>query len=81
MKAIRDQVQDLRAAQVQLSQLKQTEMAYQSHFFDNAHSILKILEDKKRDFVLETLTQVDACVGSLNTDVTAFKNLRNRLFS
>lgn len=55
-------------------------MAYQRHFFDNAHKILTILEDKRRDFVLDSLTQIDACVASLNIDVTAFKNIRNRLF-
>jgi hypothetical protein len=55
-------------------------MAYQSHFFDNAKQILAILEDKKREFVLESLTQIDSCVSSLAIDVTAFKNIRNRLF-
>ena len=55
-------------------------MAYQTHFFDNAKQILHILEDKKRDFVLDSLTQIDSCVASLAIDVTAFKNIRNRLF-
>ena len=71
---------DLKAAQAQLFQLKQTEMAYQKHFFENSFKILKILEDKKRDFVLENLTQIDSCVSGLNLDVAAFKNIRNRLF-
>ena len=48
--------------------------------FDNAHKILKILEDKRKDFVLDSLTQIDASVVNLSTDVLAFKNIRNRLF-
>ena len=60
--------------------LKNTEMAYQKHFFENSFKILKILEDKKRDYVLENLTQIYSRVSGLNLDVAAFKNIRNRLF-
>jgi hypothetical protein len=56
MKVIKDQISDLRATQQQLLNLKQTEMAYQSHLFENAYKILRILEDKRKDFVLDSLT-------------------------
>ncbi len=56
MKGIQEQISDLRAAQQQLLALKQTELAYQNHLFDNAYKILKILEEKRKDFVLDSLT-------------------------
>jgi len=39
-----------------------------------------MLKDKRKDFVLESLSQVDASVGAITTDVQAFKNIRNYLF-
>ena len=80
MKALNSQIADLRASQIQLSNLKNAEKAYQDKFFENAQKILQIIEDKRRDFVLESLVQIDSCVSSLNIDVCAFKNIRNRLF-
>jgi len=80
MKVIQEQLSDLRASQQQLLALKQTETAYQNHLFENAYKILKILEEKRKDFVLDSLTQIDASVVNLSTDVLAFKNIRNRLF-
>ena len=80
MNTIKEQISDLRAGYQQLLALKQTESAYQNHMFDNAYKVLRILEDKRKDFVLDSLTQIDASVVNLSTDVLAFKNIRNRLF-
>ena len=40
-----------------------------------------MLKDKRKDFVLESLSQIDASVGAITMDVQAFKNIRNYLFS
>lgn len=55
-------------------------MAYQKMFFENAHKVIQILNEKRKDFVIDSLAGIDACVSNLNLDVTAFKNIRNRLF-
>ena len=40
-----------------------------------------MLKDKRKDFVLESLSQIDASVGAISADVQAFKNIRNYLFA
>ena len=40
-----------------------------------------MLKDKRKDFVLESLSQIDASVCAISNDVQAFKNIRNRLFA
>ena len=40
-----------------------------------------MLKDKRKDFVLESLSQIDASVSGISTDVQAFKNIRNYLFA
>ena len=40
-----------------------------------------MLKDKRKDFVLESLSQMDASVSAISNDVQAFKNIRNRLFA
>jgi len=42
---------------------------------------MAMLKDKRKDFVLESLSQIDASVGAISTDVQAFKNIRNYLFA
>ena len=42
---------------------------------------MQMLKDKRKDFVFEMLSQLDASVSAISTDVQAFKNIRNRLFS
>ena len=38
---------------------------------------MAMLKDKRKDFVLESLSQIDASVSAISTDVQAFKNIRN----
>jgi len=42
---------------------------------------MAMLKDKRKDFVLESLSQIDASVSAISTDVQAFKNIRNYLFA
>ena len=42
---------------------------------------MAMLKDKRKDFVLESLSQLDASVGAISMDVQAFKNIRNYLFA
>ena len=42
---------------------------------------MAMLKDKRKDFVMESLSQIDASVGAISTDVQAFKNIRNYLFA
>ena len=42
---------------------------------------MAMLKDKRKDFVLESLSQLDASVEAISTDVQAFKNIRNYLFA
>ena len=39
-----------------------------------------MLKDKRKDFVLDSLSIIDASVGAISMDVQAFKNIRNYLF-
>ena len=42
---------------------------------------MAMLKDKRKDFVLESLSQIDASVSTISMDVQAFKNIRNFLFA
>lgn len=41
---------------------------------------MAMLKDKRKDFVLDSLSLIDASVGAISMDVQAFKNIRNYLF-
>ena len=47
----------------------------------NCAKVMAMLKDKRKDFVLESLSQIDASIGAISTDVQAFKNIRNYLFA
>ena len=57
------------------------EQKHQQEYFKNCAKVLEILKDKRRDFVLESLSLIDSSVCQISDDVQAFKNIRNRLFS
>ena len=63
------QIQDLKAANEQLKELKQVEQEQQRKYFANCSKVMAMLKDKRKDFVLESLSQIDASVGAISTDV------------
>ena len=79
--AVLTQLSDLKAANAQLKELKQAEQEHQRRYFNNCAKVMAMLKDKRKDFVLESLSQIDASVGAISTDVQAFKNIRNYLFA
>ena len=74
-------LQELKAANEQLKELKQAEQEHQRKYFLNCAKVMAMLKDKRKDFVLESLSQLDASVGAISMDVQAFKNIRNYLFA
>ena len=75
------QLQDLKAANQQLREMKMAEQEHQRKYFANCAKVMAMLKDKRKDFVIESLSQIDASVGAISTDVQAFKNIRNYLFA
>ena len=67
-------------ANEQLKELKLAEQQQQKKYYANCAKVMAMLKDKRKDFVLESLSQIDASVGAISTDVQAFKNIRNYLF-
>ena len=57
------------------------EAAHHKEYFRNCQKVISMLRDKRKDFVLESLSQIDASVCAISSDVQAFKNIRNRLFA
>ena len=76
-----NQLDDIKLANAQLRDLKQAEMEYQRKYFNNCAKVIAMLKDKRKDFVIESLSQIDASVSAISTDVQAFKNIRNYLFT
>ena len=76
-----NQLDDLKLANAQLKELKQAEQEHQRKYFNNCAKVMAMLKDKRKDFVLESLSQIDASVSAISTDVQAFKNIRNYLFA
>ena len=74
-------MQELKASNDQLKQLKQAEASQHKEYFKNCKKVVTMLKDKRKDFVLESLSQIDASVSAISSDVQAFKNIRNRLFA
>ena len=75
------QLGEMKAANEQLRELKLAEQEHQKKYFTNCRKVMAMLKDKRKDFVLESLSQLDASVGAICTDVQAFKNIRNYLFA
>lgn len=71
----------MKAANEQLRDLKLLEQEQHRKYFMNCAKVMAMLKDKRKDFVLESLSQMDASIGSITTDVQAFKNIRNYLFA
>jgi len=61
--------------------LKEAEAQQHKKYFTNCAKVMAMLKDKRKDFVLESLSQIDASVSGISTDVQAFKNIRNYLFA
>ena len=61
--------------------MKMAEQEHQRKYFANCAKVMAMLKDKRKDFVIESLSQIDASVGAISTDVQAFKNIRNYLFA
>ena len=76
-----NQLDDLKLANAQLKELKQAEQEHQRKYCNNCAKVMAMLKDKRKDFVLESLSQIDASVSAISTDVQAFKNIRNYLFA
>ena len=76
-----NQLDDLKLANAQLKELKQAEQEHQRKYFNNCAKVMAMLKDKRKDFVYESLSQIDASVCAISSDVQAFKNIRNRLFA
>jgi hypothetical protein len=76
-----EQLQELKAANEQIKSLKESELKYQRTYFRNCTKVLNMMRDKRKDFVLESLSLVDSSVCQISNDVQAFKNIRNRLFT
>ena len=74
------QLRELKIANEQLKELKIAEQEHQRRYYANCAKVMAMLKDKRKDFVLESLSQIDASVGAISTDVQAFKNIRNYLF-
>ena len=81
LNAVLNQLDDLKLANAQLKELKQAELEHQRKYFHNCAKVMAMLKDKRKDFVLESLSQIDASVSAISTDVQAFKNIRNYLFA
>ena len=64
-----------------MKQLKLAEASHHKQYFANCQKVVNMLKDKRKDFVLESLSQIDASVSAISNDVQAFKNIRNRLFA
>ena len=76
-----EQLRELKAANAQLRELKVAEQKHQREYFRNCQKVLTVLKEKRKDFVLESLSLIDSSVSQISLDVQAFKNIRNRLFT
>ena len=75
------QLNHLKFDNAQLKIVKEAEWINQQKYFKNCSKVIAMLRDKRKDFVLESLSQIDASISAITTDVQAFKNIRNRLFA
>ncbi len=73
-------MQQLRRDQEELRSLKLLELQEQQKFLRNCKALVKLQVQKKKDFAMDGLIQLNETLRALSNDIEGFKSIRHRLF-
>jgi len=80
MDKVLEQLGVMRQEQQRLRELKEAEAREQGKFIANFKTLLAVFAQKKEDYVVDNLIQINESVGQIATDVLGFKSIRHKLF-